>query len=169
MTWKPRPVSAPKAIPSSGPRITPGAASAIIATPQSLSSSSFSGAVSAADQFEANVMPAWSAQIVVRPWLAIRAQPVAAVAPHSTAAADQDRAGDTTGRSRRSSKKPKTATGNSRQSARTAAPENSRIRPENDQIKTASPAAQSTAAVTRVARATAIALTGASSGYSASG
>ncbi len=55
-------------------------------TPHSLSISSFSGADSGADQFEANWVPSPLAHKLIRPWLASSAQPAAAVPPQATAA-----------------------------------------------------------------------------------
>jgi hypothetical protein len=116
------PVSAPNTIPSSGPLISPGAARTIMMTPHTLSTSSLSGADREFDQLAANVTLSAFAHSPVRPMLPSRAQPIAAEAPQTVAAADQSSGGLRTGRASRSSRKATTSSGSSRTMASSVAP-----------------------------------------------
>src|ERR1700722_20298020 len=98
-------------MPSSGPRISPGAASTIITTPHSLRTSSFSGADNELDQFDAKPTPAVLAHKLISPWFASRAQPIAAEPPQIVAAADHSIGGLRIGRSTPASRNPPASSG----------------------------------------------------------
>lgn len=136
--WKPSPVNAPRKNPSSGPRTSCRAPRAISATPDSLRSSSLSGAVSAAAQREPNSMPLVFDQMPWRPVLATIAQPVAAVAPQATPLQAHGRGGGRNGRTRLRTATPAPTVIRSSTKASSAAPGNTRTTAANS--KTISPA-----------------------------
>src|SRR5699024_7317592 len=119
-TMKPSPTSAPTTNPSTGPRTARGKTTAMITTPTSLSSSSLSGAVSAAPQDPACSKPRICPHRPLMPVLAQVATPVTADAPHTAAVTETIREGDRTGRTRRRTQKPTANTATHRTEANSA-------------------------------------------------